>query len=221
MGIFTRCSDIISSNINALLDKAEEPRKLLKLMVIEMENALAEARTGAAAILADKKTIEREVRQLNEQSVIWVERAELAIAHNKESLAKAALKEKNVCELAIGSRNEELQVLGSALMGLESDIQQLQSKLNEALQKQKTLSKQCEMLQKRKQIRQVSHQHQVELTMAKLEGFERKLDRLEADVESYDLISKPDLAEQIDSLKKDEQLEQELQNLKQKIKMAS
>ncbi|PIP79971.1 MAG: phage shock protein PspA [Gammaproteobacteria bacterium CG22_combo_CG10-13_8_21_14_all_40_8] len=221
MGMFTRFNDIISSNINALLDKAEEPKKLIKLMIVEMENALAEARTSAAVILADKKTIEREIKQLSEQSQGWVEKAELALRHEKEDLAKAALQEKNRCIQLIESKTKELSILQQSLNGLEVDLQRLQSKLNEALNKQKRLDQQCESLQKRKQIHLVSHQYQRDKTLNKLEGFERKLDRLEAEVESFDLGNKPGLAQQIEALAANEELENELQALKQKMKVAS
>ncbi len=221
MGMFTRFSDIFNSNINALLDKAEEPKKLLKLMIVEMESALSEARTSAASLIASKKTLQRQVRNLNEEAQTWAARAELALERDKEDLARAALKEKNDCLQAAEAKTKELHELELSLNGLESDVQKLQSKLNEAVAKQQKLNQQYQTLQKRQNIRQISHQDQLGKTLAKLEGFEKKLDRLEAEVESYDIGQQPGLAEQIDGLVKDEELDAELDALKQKMKKAS
>lgn len=221
MGMFTRFSDIFNSNINALLDKAEEPKKLLKLMIVEMESALSEARTSAASLIASKKTLQRQVRNLNEEAQTWAARAELALERDKEDLARAALKEKNDCLQAAEAKAKELHELELSLNGLESDVQKLQGKLNEALAKQQKLNQQYQILQKRQNIRQISHQDQLGKTLAKLEGFEKKLDRLEAEVESYDIGQQPGLAEQIDGLVKDEELDVELEALKQKMKKAS
>lgn len=226
MGVFKRFSDIVNSNLNAMLDKAEDPQKLLRLMISEMEETLADARSDAAAIIADKKSFQREIRELEIQSKSWQEKAQLAVNKDKDELARGALKEKKTCDEKSEICKNALVEVEKALNTLESDMERLQAKLDEAQAKQLSYEKRIQSLQQTKQIRQVSHQSRVENTMQKLDRFHRKLDRMEAEVESYDFAQKPSqnrpLAQQIDDLGSDEALEAELQSLKENaVKKAS
>lgn len=219
MGVFKRFSDIINSNLNAMLDKAENPQKLLNYIIIEMEETLADARSDAAAILADKKSFQREIKGLNKLAQRWEEKALLAVENKKDGLAKSALLEKRNCNEKIIICENALEEIEHALSALEADLERLQLKLTEAQQKQQIFQKNHH--NKPSVAQTVTHpvyqKNRISATLQKLDRFERKLDRLEAEVESYDLGRNKSLAEKFDALDEDVALNEELQNLKDKL----
>lgn len=223
MSVFKRFSDIINSNLNAMLDKTENPQKLLNYIVVEMEDTLAAARSDAVSLLTDKKSFQREIRDLEKMQLRWQEKAELAIDKGKDHLAKSALMEKRRCAKRVAKCEQGLEQLEQVMETLETDLETLQMKLNEALKKQQEL---CPPKPKPSNVSQKIYgyrpRNKIGETLQKLERFERKLNRLEAEVESYDLGRNGSLQQQIDHLKVDEELEQEFQQLKkQKVSKAS
>ncbi len=139
MGIFSRLSDIVNSNINAMLDKAEDPEKMIRMVIQEMEETLVEVRSTTARIIADKKELTRRNKRLEKQADEWENKAELAINKGREDLAKAALLEKTNVNEMITLIHEDMSKLDAALEQLSLEIEQLQSKLNEARARQKTI----------------------------------------------------------------------------------
>ncbi len=203
-----------------MLDKAEDPQKLLRLMIAEMEDTLADARSDAASILVDRKSFQREIRELDASTISWESKAQLAVNKDKDELARGALLEKKKCVEKSEICQSALVEVEKALNTLESDMERLQSKLNEALEKQLSFEKRFQSIKQSKQIREVSHQSRVNGTMQKLERFQRKLDRMEAEAESFSFgqknVQNGSLAQQIDDLERDEELEAELAALKKK-----
>lgn len=216
MGIFSRFSDIINSNLNALLDKAEDPQKMVRLIIQEMEETLVEARTVSAKAIADKKELLRRKQWLTDQTDSWEKKAELALQKGREDLAKGALGEKLRFTKDAADVDTELQQIELSLQSLEDEITQLQAKISEAKARQKALIARHTTATTQLKARRMTNGTSVEETLAKLEGYERKLDRLEGQVESYD-IGKKSLADEIDQLEKNEEIEAQLTALKAKI----
>lgn len=216
MGIFSRFSDIINSNINALLEKAEDPEKMVRLIIQEMEETLVEVRTVSAKAIADKKELLRRKQWLSDQAETWEGKAELAIQKGREDLAKGALAERLKFINEGNHVDMELETLEGSLQELEGEITQLQQKVAEAKARQKALIARHKTASSRLKVRKTLHSSSVQETLSKLEGYERKLDDLEGQVESYDL-GKKTLADEIEQLAEDEEIESQLAALKRKM----
>ena len=219
MGMFTRINDIIQSNINALLDKAEDPEKMIRLIIQEMQETLVEIRSLAAKHLAEHKTLNRQVEALEKQAQHWQENAELAVSKGKDDLARAALVEKQSIEAKKAALEEQLTRLDEILGSVQDDTARLNEKLSEAKAKQKSLVMRRESAVVRMQAKQASHSDKMEGVMAKFEHYEQRVDELEAKVDAYDLTAsepKRSLQAEIDALKKDDDIDKALAELKAK-----
>ncbi len=217
MGIFSRFSDIINANINAMLDNAEDPEKMVRLIIQEMEETLVEVRTNSARIISDKKELTRRGAWLSRQAQDWERKAELAISKDREDLARAALAEKLKLEQRRDELDEELQQIEASLEALNDEIAQLQQKLNEAKKRQNAIVVRQKSASSRLKIREQVQRSAVRDTLSKFEQYERKLDDLEGQVEAYEL-GRGDLADEIDQLSKKEDIDNELEQLKRRIK---
>ena len=217
MGIFSRMSDIVNSNINAMLDTAEDPEKIVRLMIQEMEDTLVEVRSAAARAIADKKELNRKVMELEREASDWESKAELAVTKGRDDLAKAALREKNDSEAAAAALQAELTHVDEGLNRLNDDIARLQLKLSDAKARQKALMMRHETANKRLRVRRQLHDNKLDDALVRFEQFERKMDNLEGRVEAYDLGKKADLKQEITHLEDDEQIEQALDNLKKRV----
>lgn len=215
MGIFSRFSDIINSNINALLDKAEDPEKMVRLIIQEMEETLVEVRTVSAKAIADKKELMRRKQTLLDQASMWESKAELALKKMRDDLAKGAIAEKLRLSQEAQDIELELQGVEHQLQDLEAEITQLQQKIGEAKARQQSLVARQQAAQTRLKAKKVVHTNARE-TLSKLEGYERKLDELEGQIESYDM-GKKSLSEEIDQLAKEEEIEAQLNALKARL----
>ncbi len=217
MSIFSRLADIINSNITAILDRAEDPEKMIRLMIQEMEDTLVEARTVAARVIADKKEGTRRLSRLTEAQTEWQRKAELALSKGRDDLAKGALLEKT--KLAETSRvlEEELQLLDDALGKQEEDIAKLESKLREAKAKQKTVVTRQESATSRLKVRQQVHERRMEDAFTRFAQMERRVDNLEGEVESFDLGRGKTLAEEITDLEAEQAVDRELAELKSRL----
>src|SRR5690606_26801843 len=152
MGIFSRLSDIINSNITVLLDKAEDPEKMVRMVIQEMEETLVEVRSNSARIIADKKELVRRNAKLEQQARDWEAKAELALSKGREDLAKAALLEKAAVNEMVAQVNGDLVRLDESLDKLSVEIEQLQAKLNEARSRQKTILMRTRATESRKSV---------------------------------------------------------------------
>jgi phage shock protein A len=218
MSIFSRLADIINSNISAILDRAEDPEKMIRLMIQEMEDTLVEARSVAARVIADRKEGQRRLSRLAEGQAEWQRKAELALSKGREDLAKAALIEKARLAETAHMLDEELQHLGDALAKQEEDIVKLEAKLKEAKTKQKTILARHETATSRLKVRQQVHVRRMDDAFMRFEQMERRLDNLEGEVEAYDLGRGKSLAEEISDLEAEQAVERELAELKARLK---
>lgn len=217
MGIFSRLSDIVNSNINAILDRAEDPEKMVRLIIQEMEETLVEVRTTSARAIADKKELERRQAWLDKEVAEWERKAEVAIEKGREDLAKAALIEKNkVIEVAESVR-DELAQLEQSLAKLSSDIAALQQKIKDAKARQKSIVMRGKTAQSRLGVRRHLSDSSIDDAMLRFEEYERKMDDLEGQVEAYDLGQRS-LADEIAELEADESVSRELEALKAKVR---
>ena len=139
MGIFTRFRDIVSSNINAMLDRAEDPEKLIKLMIREMEDTLIEIKASCAGVMAGRKKMDRQMVQLREQETLWAQRAALAVDKGRDDLAREALQEKRRYAPMVATLQQAIAEHTSMIEQYQDDIRQLEDKLVKAREKQRML----------------------------------------------------------------------------------
>ncbi len=219
MSIFSRMADIINSNLNAMLDKAEDPQKMIRLIIQEMEETLVEVRSSSARVIADKKTAHRKLERVRAEMEDWESKAKLAISKGREDLARAALKEKQVVAEEIGAIEVELQALEEHLVQLHEEVGQLQHKLNDAKTKQKTMLMRAKTVSNRLKVKRHTHRNALEDAFTKFEYFERRMDDLEGQVDSMDMgrETKTGLASEIDDLVNDEKVNGELERLKNEM----
>lgn len=219
MSIFSRMSDIINSNITALLDKAEDPQKMVRLMIQEMEETLVEVRSSTARVIADRKTTVRRMVQIQEAADEWESKAMLAIRKGREELARAALAEKQKLESEITAVEGELALLDEHLGSLEKEVSQLQAKLDDAKARQKAMLLRKDSVENRMKVKRQYSKASVDEAFEKFERYERKMDDLEGQLESMDMGQSPqtDLKAQIDQLAEDEAINEELARLKNKM----
>jgi len=217
MGIFSRMSDIINSNINAILEKAEDPEKIVRLMIQEMEDTLVEVRSAAARAIADKKANRRKLTAIHDEVGDWEKKAELAISKGRDDLAKAALRERNAAESIAAGLADELNQVDDGLEHLNGDISRLQEKLADAKARQKALLLRHETGNQRLRVREQLHKGKVDDALVRFEKFERKIENVEGRVEAYDLGERPDLRKEIQDLESEDQIEEALNEMKQRI----
>jgi len=216
MGIFSRITDIINSNINAILDKAEDPEKMVRLIIQEMEEALVEVRSTSARAIADRKELLRRQDWLQNEAREWERKAEVAVQKGRDDLAKGALAERNKANEARELLDRDLEILDDTLAKLNGDIAALQAKIKDAKARQSTIILRGKAAQSRLGARQRLADHSIDDAMQRFETYERKMDDLEGQVESYDMGQKT-LAEEIEELESDERINEELAALKARI----
>ena len=217
MSIFSRFNDIIHSNINAMLEQAEDPEKIIRLVIQEMEDTMVEVRTNAAKTIADQKTLRRQLERLQHQSIQWGQKAELAINKDREDLARAALAEKNRIQAAIEQLEKEAVIVEEQLDGLNNDIGQLQAKLSEAKTRKKSLDLRWKTANNRLKVRGKLSDSRVDNAMLQFEHLERKMDTLEGRVEAHDLGQEKSLEDEFAELAAEDTIEQELAELKKRL----
>ncbi|MDE0054819.1 MAG: phage shock protein PspA [Gammaproteobacteria bacterium] len=216
MGIFSRATEIVNSNLNALLDKAENPEKMVRLIIQEMEETLVEVRTTSARAIADRKTLARRQASFEKDAAEWERKAELAIRKDRDDLARGALAERARAEAAAEALAKESGALEETLAKLNGDMETLQAKLKDAKARQNAIVMRGEAARGRLDIRRQLSDHSVDDAMLRFEQYESRIDDLEGQVESYDVGQKT-LAAEIDSLEGDEQVDEELRRLKERV----
>jgi phage shock protein A len=221
MGIFTRFSDIVNSNINAILDKAEDPEKIVRLMIQEMEDTLVEVRSAAARSIADKKDLNRKLEALDREVREWDNKAELAMRKGREDLAKAALVEKSRATGASEMLKADYQAIDEGLSKLNEDISRLESKLMDAKARQKSLLARHKTANSRLAARKKIHDYQIDDAMVRFEQYTRRIDDVEGRIEAYDLGLPKDLHHEFAGLEAEESVAQELSELKRRISGAA
>ncbi len=217
MGMFSRLSDIINANINSLLEKAENPEKMIKLIIQEMEETIVEVRSQAAKNIAEKKSLERQLARAEKMVSNWQQKAELAISKGREDLARVALQEKHKAAQEIEQMNTDLVTVDELLVKVQDDAQRLQSKLQEAKRRQQSFVMRKQSASVRLKAKQQTHSVDIDHSIEKFDRFAQKVDDIEAQVEAYDLTSNPSLESQFQALENEDSIEQELAQMKLKV----
>ena len=217
MGIFSRMTDIINANLNAMLDKAEDPEKMVRLIIQEMEDTLVEVRSTSVRTLARKKELQRHIDHLRAEVTEWQRKAELALSKDREDLARAALAAKQRAADNVVDHEKELKHVEGEIVKLDDDTGKLKAKLADAKQRQKAIILRAQSADSRLKVKRTIHDGRMEEAMVKFEKYEAKIDGLEAQLESYDLGQARSLKEQFAELEQGEKLDAELEALKAKL----
>ncbi len=216
MGIFSRFSDIVNSNINALLDKAEDPEKMVRLIIQEMEDTLVEVRSTSAKTIAEKKELQRVVSKLEAEVADWQAKAELALSKEREDLARAALIERQKAADQAAAVAADITHLDEHVSKLQDEVGQLQDKLADAKARQKAMLMRQKTVSSRLDVKRTLDSNRLNDAMYKFERYEQKIDSLEAQVESYDL-GKKTLKDEFAELASSDKIDNELAELKAKM----
>ncbi|MBB68181.1 phage shock protein PspA [Alteromonas sp. KS69] len=217
MGIFSRFTDIVNSNINALLDKAEDPEKMVRLIIQEMEDTLVEVRSASAKTLANKKEIVSQINKYEADANDWQMKAELALSKDRDDLARAALQERKKSAEAAETLTNELTVVEQQISKLQDEIGQLQDKLADAKSRQKTIIMRQKTVSSRLEVKRTLDSTKVDSAMGRFEQYERKIDDLESQVDAYDL-GKKTLNDEFAELETGDKIDEELAALKARVK---
>ena len=216
MGIFSRMSDIVNSNINSILDSAEDPEKIIRMVIQEMEDTLVEVRSSAAKSIADQKDVARRLKKLSKAQADWEKKAELAISKGRDDLAKGALIEKNKVADMAALLAEEVSLLDEALNHGEQDVIKLEAKLREARAKKATIQARHNTVKAKVRVKRTLNDNRIQDAFDRFDKVDARLDRMEAEAESFDLGKGQTLAEEIAGLEADTAIEDELAALKAK-----
>ncbi len=217
MGIFSRLSDIINANVNAMLDRAEDPQKLIRLIIQEMEDTLVEVRSSTVKIIAEKKEIERKIAAIRHECEGWTGKAEVALSRGREDLAKAALTAKAKAAADADTLEADLAPLTEALAKSDADIRSLQAKLTDARTREQTVAARKQSAVNRVKVRAKLYDDRITNAFQRFEQVERSLDELEGKADSYDVGRGKSLTEQINELATDDKVDRELAELKARL----
>ncbi|MCT2398851.1 phage shock protein PspA [Novosphingobium mangrovi (ex Huang et al. 2023)] len=216
MGIFSRTRDIIAANFNDMLDKAEDPAKMIRLIILEMEETLVEVRTSSARTIADQKELRRHVAKLDKLQSDWADKAQLALSKDREDLARAALLEKKKAADMAEQLHAEITVLDDSLRAYEQDIEKLQNRLREARSRQSAIAARLQSAENRVKLRTLLSNERVDEALARFDQLERRVDYAEGRAEAMSIGDnrQPTLAEEIAALADGDSIEAELAEMK-------
>lgn len=219
MGIFSRTRDIIAANFNDMLDQADDPAKMIRMIILEMEETLVEVRASAARTIADQKEMHRHTVKLDRLQADWGEKAALALSKDREDLARAALVEKKKAADMADQLKEEIAVLDDALRAYEEDIQKLQHRLREARSRQTQIAARLESAENRVKLRTLMSTERTDEALSRFDQMERRVDFAEgrADAMSIDGSATPSLADEIAALEGADAIDDELAEMKKAL----
>ena len=213
--VFSRARDIFAANMTELLDRAEDPARMIRMIIMEMEETLVEVRATAARSIADIKEIRRAEARLTELQANWTDKAELALSKGRDDLAKQALAERQKAAEMAEELRDEVSQLEQVLRGYEADIARLQAKLREARGRQNAIAARFESALTRARAREVMHGSRTQDAFSKFEILERRADFAEGRCDALGITS---LEDEIDQLQADEKIDAELQAMKAALK---
>ncbi|MCP4667988.1 MAG: phage shock protein PspA [Deltaproteobacteria bacterium] len=214
MGIFTRFRDIIGSNINTMLDKAEDPEKLIKLMIREMEDTLVELKASCAGVMASRKKVQRRLDNVQSSSEYWAKNAELAVSKGRDDLAREALLEKRRYTDSMAALENEFTEHVDLIAQYQDDILQLEDKLKKAREKERMLVQRHVHAKRKKRAQEEIRRMDSSEAILKFEQLENRIERMEAEADLVNFGPKPTLKDEFDTLLVDDDIEKELQTLK-------
>jgi phage shock protein A len=218
MGIFSRTRDIFAANFTELLDRAEDPARMIRMIILEMEETLVEVRASAARSIADRKEMDRALLRLNELQSSWTEKAELALSKDREDLAKQALIERQkAADMAEGLK-VELASIEDTLKGYEADIAKLQGKLREARARQNAIATRIESAVTRAKAREVLNGSRTEDAFSRFDMLERRADFAEGRADALGMTGPKSLEEEIAELRATDKIDAELEAMKAALK---
>ncbi len=217
MGVFSRLSDIINSNINAMLDRAEDPEKIVRLIIQEMEDTLVEVRSNAALALADRKEVGRKKDEFLCRAKEWEAKAELAISKDRDDLAKGAIAARRKAEEMIELLDQELNAIEAAVDKTNDDLGKLQAKLKEARAKQRSLEIRRNVATDSVRISRQVHDGRIDEALSRFDRYERRIDELEAESESWALGRPRTLEDEFSELEAEDAVNAELNELKRRV----
>ena len=221
MGIFSRTRDIIAANFNELLEKADDPEKMIRMIIFEMEETLVEIRASAARTIADQKEMHRHTVKLDRLQADWQDKAQLALSKDREDLARAALVERKKAADMADQLKVEITVLDDALRAYELDIEKLQTRLREARTRQSAIAARLESAENRVKLRTLLASERVDEAMARFDQLERRVDYAEGRADALSLADgtgKPSLADEINALAGADKIDEELEAMKAALK---
>jgi phage shock protein A len=219
MGIFSRTRDIIAANFNDLLEKADDPSKMIRMIIMEMEETLVEVRASAARTIADQKEMLRHVAKLERLQADWSDKAQLALSKDREDLARAALVERQKATDMAGQLKGEVAVLDDAMRAYEADIEKLQTRLREARSRQTAIAARLESAENRVRLRSLLTNERVDEALARFDQLERRVDYAEGRADALGLADKgaPSLADEIAALAGQDKIDEELAAMKRAL----
>jgi len=220
MGIFSRTLDIFAANFNDLLDRADDPQKMIRMIIMEMEETLVEVRASAARTIADQKEMHRHAVRLDRIQADWAEKAQLALSRDREDLARAALIEKRKAGDMADQLRAEMAVLSDAVQACQNDIEKLQHRLREARSRQSSIAARLESAENRVKLRTLLAAERVDEALARFDQLERRVDQAEGRADSLlpgGFGQDPSLAEQIDALAGNDLVDEELEQMKRAL----
>lgn len=219
MGIFSRTRDIIAANFNEMLDQADDPAKMIRMIILEMEETLVEVRASAARTIADQKEMHRHTVKLDKLQADWGEKAQLALSKDREDLARAALLEKRKASDMAGQLKAEITVLDDALRAYEKDIAKLQNRLREARSRQTQIAARLESAENRVKLRSLMTNERVDDALARFDQLERRVDYAEGRAESLDIAAggPKSLADEFAELEGSDKVDAELEEMKRAL----
>jgi len=217
MGIFSRTRDIVAANFTDLLDRAEDPAKMIRMIIMEMEETLVEVRASAARSIADQKEMRRHAQKLEQLQANWTEKAEFAMSKGREDLAKQALVEKAKAEDMADGLRRDVETIDESLRVYEADIAKLQTKLREARAKQNAINARLESAHNRMRMREMYAGPKVEEAFSRFEVLEKRADQAEGRADALSLAAPKSLEEEIAELRGQEKVEAELDALRARV----
>ena len=220
MGIFSRTRDIIAANFNDMLDKADDPQKMIRMIILEMEETLVEVRASAARTIADQKEMHRHTVKLDKLQADWGEKAQLAVSKDREDLARAALVEKKKASDMSEQLKQEIAVLDDALRAYEQDIQKLQNRLREARSRQTAIAARLESAENRVKLRSLMTNERVDDALSRFDQLERRVDYAEGRADALNIADqsdKPSLSDEIAALEGADAIDDELEQMKRAL----
>lgn len=217
MGIFSRTRDIVAANFADLLEKAEDPSKMIRMIILEMEETLVEVRASAARTIADQKEMRRHIAKLDALQANWTEKAELALSKDREDLAKAALVERQKAADMADQLRAEVGVLDDALRASEEDIAKLQGRLREARAKQSNIQTRLESANNRFRLRDMYAGPKTQEAFSRFGELERRADEAEGRAEAMGLGVTKSLEDEISELRQSDKVDAELAALKARL----
>jgi phage shock protein A len=214
MGIFTRFRDIVSSNINSMLDRAEDPEKLIRLMIREMEDTLVELKAACAGLMAQSKTLQRRQEDADSRARFWADKAQLAVGKGRDDLAREALVERRRHHERCEALDRELKQADGIVAQYHEDIRQLEDKLKSARDKQRLLVQRHIHADRKRRAQEEIRRVETSDAVFRFEELEGRIDRMEADAELVNYGRRGGLEDELNRLEVDETIERELRELK-------